>query len=129
VTARDIETGLARGGETCAQDLSQLAEVLALENGDRKSIDDPDAFLEEIGIDTEGLLEHQFRIAPEDYAAVTEDGGQVWKPTTEVIVADAVETVGRESLYVVKCSCECPEFAEWDRKFSTKFLASYPPIT
>lgn len=52
VTARDIETGLARGGETRAQALSQLAEVLALENGDGESIDDPDAFLEEIGIDT-----------------------------------------------------------------------------
>ncbi len=49
----------------------------------------------------EGLLEHQFRIAPEDYAAVEEDGGQVWKPATEVTVADAVETVSEGSLYVV----------------------------
>ncbi len=48
----------------------------------------------------EGLLEHQFRIAPEDYAAVAEDGGQVWKPATEVTVADAVETVDEGSLYV-----------------------------
>ncbi len=48
----------------------------------------------------EGLLEHQFRIAPEDYAAVAEDGGQVWKPATEVTVADAVETVEKGSLYV-----------------------------
>ncbi len=49
----------------------------------------------------EGLLEHQFRIAPEQYAAVTEDGGQVWKPATEVSVAEAVETVPEGGLYVV----------------------------
>ena len=49
----------------------------------------------------EGLLEHQFRIAPEQYAAVAEDGGQVWKPATEVSVADAVETVDAGGLYVV----------------------------
>ncbi|WP_115862419.1 Eco57I restriction-modification methylase domain-containing protein [Halorussus litoreus] len=49
----------------------------------------------------EGLLEHEFRIAPEQYAAVAEDGGQVWKPATEVSVADAVETVPGGSLYVV----------------------------
>ncbi len=49
----------------------------------------------------EGLLEHQFRIAPEQYAAVAEDGGQVWKPATEVSVADAVETVPKGGLYVV----------------------------
>ena len=49
----------------------------------------------------EGLLEHQFRIAPEQYAAVAEDGGQVWKPATEVSVADAVETVPESGLYVV----------------------------
>jgi type I restriction-modification system DNA methylase subunit len=49
----------------------------------------------------EGLLEHQFRIAPEQYAAVSEDGGQVWKPATEVSVADAVEAVPEGGLYVV----------------------------
>jgi type I restriction-modification system DNA methylase subunit len=49
----------------------------------------------------EGLLEHQFRIAPEQYAAVAEDGSQVWKPATEVSVADAVETVPEGGLYVV----------------------------
>ncbi|WP_207590492.1 Eco57I restriction-modification methylase domain-containing protein [Halomontanus rarus] len=49
----------------------------------------------------EGLLEHQFRIAPTEYAAVAEDGGQVWKPATEVSVADAVETVDEGGLYVV----------------------------
>jgi hypothetical protein len=49
----------------------------------------------------EGLLEHEFRIAPEQYAAVAEDGGQVWQPATEVSVADAVETVEPGELYVV----------------------------
>ncbi len=49
----------------------------------------------------EGLLEHQFRIAPEQYAAVAEDSGQVWKPATDVSVADAVETVPKGGLYVV----------------------------
>ena len=54
-----------------------------------------------LGTIYEGLLEHQFRIAPEQYAAVSEDGGQIWKPATEVSVADAVETVERGELYVV----------------------------
>jgi type I restriction-modification system DNA methylase subunit len=49
----------------------------------------------------EGLLEHQFRIAGEDLAAVREDGGQAWKPAAEVSVADAVETVDRGGFYVV----------------------------
>ncbi len=49
----------------------------------------------------EGLLEHAFRIAPEQYAAVSEDGSQVWKPGTEVSVAEAVETVDKGDLYVV----------------------------
>jgi len=48
-----------------------------------------------LGCVYEGLLEHQFRIAPEDYAAVEEGRGQVWKPATEVTVADAVETVSK----------------------------------
>ena len=50
----------------------------------------------------EGLLEHEFRIAPEEgMAAVAEDGGQVWKTADEVSVADAVETVDARGLYVV----------------------------
>jgi type I restriction-modification system DNA methylase subunit len=49
----------------------------------------------------EGLLEHQFEIAPAEYAAVAEGGGQVWKPATEVTVAEAVETVPEGGLYVV----------------------------
>lgn len=54
-----------------------------------------------LGTIYEGLLEHEFRIAPEEYAAVSEDGGQVWKPATEVTVADAVESVEKGELYVV----------------------------
>ncbi|MDR9432068.1 MAG: N-6 DNA methylase, partial [Natronomonas sp.] len=49
----------------------------------------------------EGLLEHQFKIAPEDMAAVADDGGQTWKPATEVSVADAVESVDAGELYVI----------------------------
>ena len=45
ITARDIETRLARGGATRAEALSQLAEVLALAENDGESIEDPDAFL------------------------------------------------------------------------------------
>jgi hypothetical protein len=53
ITAQDVETGLARGGETRAEALSQLAEVLALENGEGEPIADEDAFLEGIGLDSE----------------------------------------------------------------------------
>jgi len=49
----------------------------------------------------EGLLEHQFRIAPEEYAAVEEDGSQVWRPATEISVAESVENVPEGGLYVV----------------------------
>jgi type I restriction-modification system DNA methylase subunit len=49
----------------------------------------------------EGLLEHQFRVAPEPMAAVREDGAQVWRPADEVTVADAVESVDSGDLYVV----------------------------
>ncbi|OYR51255.1 restriction endonuclease, partial [Halorubrum sp. E3] len=49
----------------------------------------------------EGLLEHQFRIAPEQYVAVAEDGSQVWKPATKVSDSEAVENVPEGGLYVV----------------------------
>lgn len=59
VTARDLETGLARGGETRAEALGQLAEVLRLEDGGGESIDDPDEFLrEELDIEPGNLGEH-----------------------------------------------------------------------
>jgi len=47
VTARDLETGVARGGDTRAEALAQLAEVLALHEGDGEPIDDPDEFFRE----------------------------------------------------------------------------------
>lgn len=53
VTARDLETGLARGGATRSEALAQLAEVLALEEGRGEPIDDPEPFLrEELGLDS-----------------------------------------------------------------------------
>ena len=52
ITAEDLETGLARGGDTRAEALAQLAEVLALHEGDGEAIDDPDTFLQgELGIE------------------------------------------------------------------------------
>jgi hypothetical protein len=59
VTAHDLETGLARGGETRAEALGQLAEVLRLEDGGGESIDDPDEFLREgLDIEPDNLDEH-----------------------------------------------------------------------
>ncbi|WP_435077774.1 Eco57I restriction-modification methylase domain-containing protein [Halococcus sp. AFM35] len=54
-----------------------------------------------LGTIYEGLLEHEFAVAPEAQAAVAGDGGQVWKPADEVSVAEAVETVEEGELYVV----------------------------
>ncbi len=53
ITARDLETGLARGGDSKADALAQLAEVLALHDDEGEPIDDPDAFLDEIGVETD----------------------------------------------------------------------------
>jgi hypothetical protein len=59
VTAHDIETGIARGGDTRADALAQLAEVLQLEDGGGEPIDDPDDFLRtEMNIDPDDLDEH-----------------------------------------------------------------------
>lgn len=56
ITARDLETGLARGGETRAEALAQLAEVLELHEGGGEPIEDPDEFLrEELDIDPDEL--------------------------------------------------------------------------
>jgi predicted RNase H-like HicB family nuclease len=55
ITAKDLETGLARGGDTRAEALAQLAEVLELHEGGEQ-IDDPDAFLrEELDIDLDEI--------------------------------------------------------------------------
>jgi hypothetical protein len=52
ITARDLESGLARGGDTRAEALAQLAEVLELHEGGGEPIEDPDAFLrEELDVD------------------------------------------------------------------------------
>ncbi|MFC6717949.1 Eco57I restriction-modification methylase domain-containing protein [Natrialbaceae archaeon GCM10025810] len=84
-----------------------LAEVIyrlsTTENDEGRYVlaDYADLDTRHLGSVYEGLLEHQFRIAPEDYAAVAEDSGQVWKPATDVTVAEAVETVPEGGLYVV----------------------------
>ena len=60
VTARDLETGLARGGDTRGEALAQLAEVLKLRDGEGGSIENPDEFLqEEMGIEPDDLTEHE----------------------------------------------------------------------
>ncbi|WP_436925950.1 type II toxin-antitoxin system HicB family antitoxin [Halosimplex amylolyticum] len=52
ITARDLETGLARGGDSRAAALAQLAEVLELHEGGGEPIENPDEFLrEELDID------------------------------------------------------------------------------
>ncbi|GGL68018.1 type II toxin-antitoxin system HicB family antitoxin [Halocalculus aciditolerans] len=52
ITAIDGETGIARGGNTKAEALSQLAEALTLHEGGGEPIDDPDEFLrDELGIE------------------------------------------------------------------------------
>ena len=48
ITARDLETELARGGDTRVEALTQLAEVFALQAGDGEPIDNPDEFLQNI---------------------------------------------------------------------------------
>lgn len=84
-----------------------LAEVIyrlsTTQNSDGRYVlaDYADLDTRHLGSVYEGLLEHQFQIAPEQYAAITENSGQVWKPATEVTVADAVETVPEGGLYVV----------------------------
>ena len=56
VTARDIETGVARGGDTRAEALAQLAEAIELHDGGGEPIDDPDEFLrEELDIEPDDL--------------------------------------------------------------------------
>lgn len=52
ITARDLETGLARGGGSRAEALAQLAEVLELQEGGGEDIEDSDEFLrDELGIE------------------------------------------------------------------------------
>ncbi|MEF8842729.1 MAG: hypothetical protein V5A62_14085 [Haloarculaceae archaeon] len=56
ITAKHLETGLARGGDTRAEALAQLAEVLGLYESGGDPIENPDEFLrEELGIDPDKL--------------------------------------------------------------------------
>jgi predicted RNase H-like HicB family nuclease len=58
ITATDPETGLARGGDTRAEALRYLSEVIELHEGGGEPIDDPDASLEEeVGIDPEDVAD------------------------------------------------------------------------
>lgn len=59
ITAKDRETGLARGGRTRSEALANLAEVLALEEGEGEPIEDPDAFLQDLGIDPEAKTDDE----------------------------------------------------------------------
>ena len=54
MTARNLETELARGGEARVEALAQLTEVLAVEAGDGEPIEDPTEFLHDVGIDPNG---------------------------------------------------------------------------
>ena len=85
-----------------------IAEVIywlsTTENDDGEHVpaDYADLDTRHLGSIYEGLLEHEFRIADaEGVAAVSEDGGQVWKPASEVTAAEAVEIVEEGGLYVV----------------------------
>ncbi|EMA67590.1 putative restriction/modification enzyme [Halorubrum aidingense JCM 13560] len=72
------------------------------EDGEHVPADYADLDTRHLGSIYEGLLEHEFRIADaEGVAAVSEDGGQVWKPASEVTAAEAVEIVEEGGLYVV----------------------------
>lgn len=56
ITAHDLETGLARGGDTRAEALAQLAEVLELQDGGGEEIENPEEFLrEELDVDPDDL--------------------------------------------------------------------------
>ena len=57
ITAVDSETGLARGGDSRAHALAQLAEVLALKDGDGEPISDEKAVLSDLGIDPDAVAE------------------------------------------------------------------------
>jgi len=53
VTARHVESGVASFGDTEAEALRELADALDSHVGDGEAIDDPEAYLEELGIDAE----------------------------------------------------------------------------
>ena len=53
VTARHVDSGVASFGDTETEALRQLADALDSHNGAGEKIDDPDAYLAELGIDVE----------------------------------------------------------------------------
>ena len=53
VTARHVESGVASFGDTEVEALRQLADALDSHFGCGESIDDPEAYLEDRGIDAE----------------------------------------------------------------------------
>jgi hypothetical protein len=53
VTARHIESGVASFGDTEAEALRQLADALDSHFDEGETIDDPEAYLEELGIDVD----------------------------------------------------------------------------
>lgn len=53
VTARHIESGVASFGASEAEALRELADALDSHGGNGESIEDPAAYLEEMGIDVE----------------------------------------------------------------------------
>ncbi|GAA0271301.1 type II toxin-antitoxin system HicB family antitoxin [Halobacterium noricense] len=53
MTARHVESGVASFGDTEAEALRQLADALDSHVGRGEEIDDPEACLEELGIDAE----------------------------------------------------------------------------
>jgi hypothetical protein len=59
VTAIDVETGVAASGDSKADALTELADVLILHEGGGEEIEDEDAFLREIGIDSNDVAVEQ----------------------------------------------------------------------
>lgn len=51
VTARHLESGVASFGDTEAESLRQLADALDSHFGDGEPIEDPETYLESLGID------------------------------------------------------------------------------
>jgi type I restriction-modification system DNA methylase subunit len=69
-------------------------------NGELVPVRYSDLNTRHLGSVYEGLLEHQFKEAAEDLAAVEDDGNEVWKSADSVDEADAIETVEEGELYV-----------------------------
>lgn len=60
ITAIDLETGIARGGETKAQALRMLSDVLALHAGGGVPVEDPDEFMRDVlGLERDELDKYE----------------------------------------------------------------------